>query len=68
MVAIRNGLDGWLEWQDNLGLRDLPAFVLVAYLHGAGYLGGLLGLVCAVVYVRSRLPRRNGRDVKPAWP
>jgi hypothetical protein len=59
-AAIRNCVDAWREWQEVLGLQDLPAFVVVAYLHAAGYLGGVLGLVCAVVYVRRSLPRRTG--------
>jgi hypothetical protein len=42
----------WEEWRQLLHLEDLPAFVVVCYLHGASYLGGLIGLITAVVYVR----------------
>ncbi|MGC4007136.1 MAG: hypothetical protein QM811_30015 [Pirellulales bacterium] len=36
-------------------LTDLPAFVIVAYLHAAGYLGALIGLILAIWYVKRRL-------------
>jgi hypothetical protein len=39
----------------DLGVADLPAFVRVAYIHNAGYLGGLIGLIAAVVWLRRRL-------------
>jgi len=60
-VAVsRSELSGWAEWQRKADLQDLPAFVTVAYLHAAGYLGGLLGLICAIVYVRRCLSRNRG--------
>jgi hypothetical protein len=55
MAASRGDLTDWSEWQRALALRDLPAFVIVAYLHAAGYIGGILGLICAIVYVRRAL-------------
>jgi hypothetical protein len=58
VVAARSDLAGWKEVQDALELLDLPAFVIVAYLHAASYIGGLLGLVCAAVYVRRNLECR----------
>jgi hypothetical protein len=45
-------LSAWQSWQENLGLVDLPGFVVVAYLHCASYLGGVLGVIAAAVYVR----------------
>jgi hypothetical protein len=33
---------------------DLPSFVRVAYIHNASYLGGLIGLVAAVIYLRQQ--------------
>jgi hypothetical protein len=58
VVATRlNDLDGWKDWQRLVGLEALPGFIVVSYLHGASYLGGLLGLICAVVYVRRNLTR-----------
>jgi hypothetical protein len=47
----------WEEWREGLGLYDLRSFVIVAYLHAGSYLGGLLGLVCAGLYVRRALAR-----------
>jgi hypothetical protein len=53
-AAVTQGADlsAWRDWQERLGLRDLRAFVIVAYLHAASYLGAGLGLICAVVYVK----------------
>jgi hypothetical protein len=42
-------------WQENTvmnGVRDLPAFVNVAYIHNAGYLGALVGLIAALGYLK----------------
>jgi len=33
---------------------DLASFVRVAYIHNASYVGGLLGLIVAILYVRHR--------------
>src|SRR5262249_15696974 len=56
-VVLTEGsdLDAWREMQQRLNIDDLRAFVIVAYLHTAGYLGAVLGLVCAIVYVRRQL-------------
>lgn len=58
-AASRGDLSGWREWTENLWLRDTASFVIVAYLHWASYLGGLLGLVLAVLDAR----RRRGLSV-----
>jgi hypothetical protein len=42
----------WLSAAEALHLCDLPSFVRVAYIHNASYLGGLVGLIAAVVYIR----------------
>ena len=55
VAAITGDLSGWAKWKSALSLKDLPEFIIVAYLHAAGYLGGLLGLLIAVVYVRRQL-------------
>lgn len=39
-----------------LGVDDVAAFVRVAYIHNAGYLGGVLGLLAAA-YRAARLVR-----------
>jgi hypothetical protein len=57
IAALRiwlEGLGSWEEWQTALRLRDPQGFVMVAYLHVASYLGGLLGLIGAALYVRKK--------------
>jgi hypothetical protein len=58
-VAHHTDLTGWETWRDNLDLQDLPSFVIVAYLHGASYLGALLGVIAAGVYVRKAVSQSN---------
>jgi hypothetical protein len=43
---------GWKDVAVSLGVLDLPSFVRVAYIHNTGYLGGLIGLIVALIYVR----------------
>ena len=57
MKTVDGDLSGWHYWRQVLGIEDLRAFVIVAYLHAAGYLGALPGLVLAIVHVRSCLAR-----------
>jgi hypothetical protein len=55
-IASRSSdLSGWKQWRDLLELTDLRSFIIVAYLHWASYLGALLGVIGAAVYVRRRL-------------
>jgi hypothetical protein len=42
----------WAEMIYALEVTDTWAFVRVAYIHNAGYLGGLVGLVAALVAIR----------------
>jgi hypothetical protein len=58
-ARARGDLSGWQHWQVILSLRDLPGFVTVAYRHWASYIGGVLGLVVACVYVKKALARMN---------
>ena len=44
----------WQELAASLGVVDVPGFVRVAYIHNASYLGGLIGLIVALIYVRTR--------------
>jgi hypothetical protein len=53
-LASWSDLRGWSEFQQTLNLEDLVSFVIVAYLHVGSYLGGLIGLVLAVVYIRKK--------------
>jgi hypothetical protein len=56
-VALAGDLREWSDVRFVYGIDDLRGFVVVAYLHGGGYLGALVGLVAAVVYVRRCLAR-----------
>ena len=67
-VQAHGDLSGWRSWQEGLDLRDLPAFVIVAYLHWASYLGGVLGLVAAGVYVKLVLAHFNSSAGVPLSP
>ena len=42
----------WNTILDDLGVAHELSFVRVAYIHNAGYLGGLIGLVLALVLIR----------------
>jgi hypothetical protein len=55
-------LGGWSDLQQTMDIKDPRAFVIVAYIHAAGYLGALVGLVLAIVYVRRILQMDAGRD------
>ena len=63
VVTHVSALDTWRDAQWALDLEDLRSFVIVAYLHAAGYLGSLVGLVLAIWYVRNviRRSRSDGR-------
>jgi hypothetical protein len=51
----------WQEFVTAHGVVDLPGFVRVAYIHNASYLGGLIGLILALVHLRrSKQTRSNG--------
>jgi hypothetical protein len=66
-AATRDGdFGGWSGWQQALGIEDLRAFVVVAYLHAAGYLGAAAGLVLAIVYVRRQVTHRRRSTTEPA--
>lgn len=51
IFVAENDLESWNAWRVELKIKDLYAFVIVAYLHWASYAGGLLGLICAGIYV-----------------
>jgi hypothetical protein len=42
----------WQDFVQTRGVADLPSFVRVAYIHNASYLGGSIGLIVALVYLR----------------
>ncbi|HYF36245.1 MAG TPA: hypothetical protein VD994_13205 [Prosthecobacter sp.] len=45
-------LMNWGPLGQELGITNLSAFVRVAYIHNGSYLGGLLGLIGALVWLR----------------
>jgi len=49
----------WQDYSAFLGVRDLPAFVHVAYIHNASYLGGVIGLAAGLLWLLSRAPRER---------
>ena len=53
-LGLLHGTDysGWAGLAFTLGIIDLPGFVCVAYIHNASYLGGLIGLIVALIYLR----------------
>jgi hypothetical protein len=54
LLGIWHGSDysGWEDIASTLGIVDLPGFVRVAYIHNASYLGGLAGLIVAILHLR----------------
>jgi hypothetical protein len=45
---------GWTWAFERFNIQDRWAFVRVAYIHNAGYFGGLLGLIAALLAIRPR--------------
>ena len=49
----------YVDWEfatQRLGLTDIWAFVRVAYIHNASYLGGLVGFILALILIRPGKP------------
>jgi len=44
-------MDNWIAYHAALGIDDLKGFVEVAYIHNASYIGGLCGLLVALIYL-----------------
>jgi len=63
IVEARRNPAAWNEVRYALDLTDVPAFIVVAYLHGAGYFGALVGLLLAILYVRPVVRSRHPCDV-----
>jgi hypothetical protein len=70
--GILGGLPGavsqeWTEVCSDLGINDVPAFVRVAYIHTGSYLGGIIGLITALLWLgRLRRKDRFEAATKPA--
>ena len=50
---------GWMWATHELDVMDIYAFARVAYIHNAGYLGGLLGLLVAFIVIRPSKPHQK---------
>ena len=65
LLGLRLGpesdLSNWQGFTTSRGVVDLPDFVRVAYIHSASYLGGLIGLIVALLHLR-----RQKNKVVPA--
>ena len=51
-VADNSSLTAWQIARHSLGVRDLPRFVTVAYIHYGTYSGAALGIFFAILYIR----------------
>jgi len=51
-VVHGSNYSAWEDLASRLAVHDLPSFVRVAYIHNASYLGGLVGLVVAIIHLR----------------
>ena len=56
--GLMHGADysAWETKASTLRITDLPNFVRVAYIHNASYLGGLIGLITAILWLRKQKP------------
>jgi hypothetical protein len=56
VLGLLHGSDysAWESMASTRGILDLPRFVRVAYIHNASYLGGLVGLVTAIVFLHKQ--------------
>lgn len=45
-------LERWRDIQHALDIEDLRAFMIVAFLHEAGYIGAVFGILIALIFVR----------------
>jgi hypothetical protein len=58
----------WDYFASAYGVEDLPNFVRVAYIHNAGYLGGFLGLIIALLWLRQQYPAPVSGDLNHGQP
>jgi hypothetical protein len=67
-AQAQGDLSAWQDWQEKIGPARLPGFVIVVYLHWASYLGGVLGLIAAAVYVKRTLARAEQAVAPVGYP
>ena len=46
--------EGWLVWMAELGVENRADFMTVGYIHNASYIGGVVGTILAIVWMRVR--------------
>jgi hypothetical protein len=63
LLGLAHGTDysNWMDLCETLRVTDVPAFVRVAYIHNASYLGGLIGLIAAIIFLKHR--RKTEQEV-----
>jgi hypothetical protein len=66
--ALNPDYSDWQEVTISIGVERLDLFVWVAYIHNAGYLGGLVGIVTALLYVKWRYKPESVDAGGPATP
>ena len=49
--ATSGDFSAWRPLALTHGIEQIDRFVVVGYIHNAGYLGGLLGLILAIIYI-----------------
>ena len=68
VYGIWRGPEGdYLDWEfatRHLGLSEIWPFARVAYIHNASYLGGLVGMIAALIFVRPTNRRELGKGGK----
>ncbi len=50
-------LGQWVPFAESYGVRDIPHFVWVGFIHNCSYAGGLLGLIASLIYARRKRPK-----------
>jgi len=61
MLGVDSDLSNWEPFLETLGIQNDVRFVHVAYIHDAGYLGGLLGIATALAWLLRKRAARQGR-------
>ena len=50
-------LGQWVPFAESYGVKDIPHFVWVGFIHNCSYAGGLLGLIVSLIYARRKVAR-----------